>query len=612
MKGNNYTKEGIRNRMLKRMAALWEIRNIDTIDPLVKLLIEALAGEIFRLSGEMNDIETRIIEKVASALTPDPMLSVQPAHAILHARVKQGDKIIDPLCQFIYKDAAFSRKYQIKRLDFYPLFPVRIINGDTTHMIYKGEAHSLHVKQGKDYEAKSLHADPRLNHTVWLALDIEEDIQNLQGIPFYFDFSQAEDVSEYLPLIPYTRWQIAGQTIEMESGLPVSGNTALLPETLPAGEQDSNHLVNRLLAEYNPVFLTIKNEVPVKDIPRETFPQILRNLFPEEYIAGFTKPVYWIEIQFPPGFSVDIIQQLQIHINAFPVVNRFPKKITHEITPATTIIPLAKLETEYLMSVEEVTDSEGLKYAAIAGPDKEKYAGGTFALRRGGCERFNKQDATGSLLRLIDLLYDESVAFSSIDQDSLKENINELLAQISRLSQRIRPQERTQESLSYLMIDRRKNDLENTHMFVNYWLTNGKLANGIPPATSISYPDENDLVNDTLCLLTTTRGGKEAPEMAQKLDLYKYALLSHDSVYTREDILNFCRAHYGEYIRNISLQPGYAPGKLPGQGIIRTLDIHITSSAACREINTDELATHIRCNLASRSPGTFNYRVFIN
>ena len=53
---NLFTKESIKARMFKQAATLYDIRNIDGMDPLIRLLIEALSGEIFKLSGDMHAI----------------------------------------------------------------------------------------------------------------------------------------------------------------------------------------------------------------------------------------------------------------------------------------------------------------------------------------------------------------------------------------------------------------------------------------------------------------------------------------------------------------------------------------------------------------------------
>lgn len=80
---NLFTKESIKARMFKQAATLYDIRNIDGMDPLIRLLIEALSGEIFKLSGDMHAIESRLLEKVASALTPHTALVAKPAMLLL-------------------------------------------------------------------------------------------------------------------------------------------------------------------------------------------------------------------------------------------------------------------------------------------------------------------------------------------------------------------------------------------------------------------------------------------------------------------------------------------------------------------------------------------------
>ena len=77
---NLFTKESIKARMFKQAATLYDIRNIDGIDPLIRLLIEALSGEIFKLSGDVHAIESRLLEKVASALTPHTALVLSLIH----------------------------------------------------------------------------------------------------------------------------------------------------------------------------------------------------------------------------------------------------------------------------------------------------------------------------------------------------------------------------------------------------------------------------------------------------------------------------------------------------------------------------------------------------
>lgn len=118
---NLFTKESIKARMFKQAATLYDIRNIDGMDPLIQLLIEALSGEIFKLSGDMHAIESRLLEKVASALTPHTALVAKPAHAIAAARPYTPQATVSPTDLFSYKSTEIVKKYKMKNLFFTPL-----------------------------------------------------------------------------------------------------------------------------------------------------------------------------------------------------------------------------------------------------------------------------------------------------------------------------------------------------------------------------------------------------------------------------------------------------------------------------------------------------------
>ena len=56
-KMNDNTREKIKLRMLRRIAQLWDIEQPEYLDPIVKLLTEAMSEEIFALSGELNELD---------------------------------------------------------------------------------------------------------------------------------------------------------------------------------------------------------------------------------------------------------------------------------------------------------------------------------------------------------------------------------------------------------------------------------------------------------------------------------------------------------------------------------------------------------------------------
>ncbi len=71
--------------MYRHAMNYWGIKKVENLDPLVKLLLEALSSELFGLSHEIEDSHNRMLDKIANMLTPDTLVHVHPAHGVCHA-----------------------------------------------------------------------------------------------------------------------------------------------------------------------------------------------------------------------------------------------------------------------------------------------------------------------------------------------------------------------------------------------------------------------------------------------------------------------------------------------------------------------------------------------
>ena len=83
------SKDKIKSRMIRNAARIWgfqEPQSEGSFDPLVSLLLGACAFELEKISSEINNTESRIIERLVNILTPQPITSPQPAYAVAFAR----------------------------------------------------------------------------------------------------------------------------------------------------------------------------------------------------------------------------------------------------------------------------------------------------------------------------------------------------------------------------------------------------------------------------------------------------------------------------------------------------------------------------------------------
>ena len=80
--------ERIKDRVLKRAARAWGFSDIEmetTFDPVVSLLLNALSYELEKVSHELEDSKTRVVERVLEIMFPEVTSGAKPARGILHA-----------------------------------------------------------------------------------------------------------------------------------------------------------------------------------------------------------------------------------------------------------------------------------------------------------------------------------------------------------------------------------------------------------------------------------------------------------------------------------------------------------------------------------------------
>ncbi|MCS2422300.1 hypothetical protein NXW31_13690 [Bacteroides fragilis] len=359
---NLFTKESIKTRMFKQAAALYDIRNIDGIDPLIRLLIEALSGEIFKLSGDVHTIESRLLEKVASALTPHTALVARPAHAVAAARPYTPQATVSSSDLFSYKSTEIVKKYKMKNIFFTPLHETRIINAELKYLVTADEFCTITPEGDRDAIAHLRSDVSVMCRKISIGMKIGSNVTTLNDLPLYIDIPLVVDKSSYLKLLPYCHCTIGGIPVEIKGGI----------EYDPARSVSEKYDLGRLIAEeitskYAPHYLTLKaSGLKVRELSRSRVPEEIATLLPSDFISGCDADTVWIDIEFPTAFSKEVLEQVKMQMNTFIVVNRYPARVTRKVDSASTILPLEKTEFEYFLSVDSVTDNHGEQLREIS------------------------------------------------------------------------------------------------------------------------------------------------------------------------------------------------------------------------------------------------------
>lgn len=605
-----YNKERIKDRMYKNAVSFWGVQNIENLDPVIKLLIEALSNQIYDLSNNFNNIEIRLLEKIAHMLTPDILNAARPAHMILKASPIEVESTLSKMNGFYYDDPVFNVK-NIMNAYFYPINNFSLIKGEIKSVVCGRNAYSFDEKMTKEIVARCIERTDMFEHNIWIGLDIHNDIRTLKNLSFYFDFINTENANEYLHLLPFTKWSCNDVQIKVNDEIFIvnaeddSNKNELLTKYDLSGISDDS-----ILSFYNHHFLTIENEIQTKALEKKKFPEELKSLFRENVEDSFEQPLIWIRVSFPPNFNEDILDNIIVAINAFPVVNKKLRDKQAKTNGLTSIISLNTSADEYFLSVNSLTDSHNRGYEQLPFQEADARKAGTYSVKRGGVERFDSRDAKEYITNLIDLLREEGAAFSIIGKGFLNELIQQIESATAIIDLKLAEINESREIPSYLIID---SEEKGETFYVNYWVTNCDLANGIKSGAFLKPYNETFVDADLVFTLTPSTGGRKAPKSNSILDRYKYVLSSRDRIYTQADIINFCYSEFGDIISKAEVKKGVQVSYRPKEGLIRTLDVFLLLKKSHEHLANDQsIKSRVINLLMEKSPDTFNYRVFIN
>jgi len=91
-----------------------------------------------------------------------------------------------------------------------------------------------------------------------------------------------------------------------------------------------------------------------------------------------------------------------------------------------------------------------------------------------------------------------------------------------------------------------------------------------------------------------------------------FSLLQLGQLYSAMDYENYCRMKFGDKIRDVRVKRGIACSHKNNQGLIRTIDIHLTPAPGTFEMWQDPvIAGELKSELEQRSPYLYNFRVMI-
>lgn len=572
------TREHIKSRMLKNVARLWgytETEAESNFDPLVSMLLGACATELEKISGEIHSSRARVMERLVQLLSPDTLTGALPAHALASALPVETTTELKPDMQFYTRlkqgISNESQEASSKDIFFSPTDHFHLNRASIRVMATGRQLLKINGNQ-KEVIASTNGSLPA--SSVWLAID--EPGLSLHHTLFYFDFRNEADKPLFYHQLPKAKWFYNDWPL---ATLPGYGQREISGETFDvnriyAAEYNIFHKVrNQVNAFYKPYFITLTDPegITLQRGTDQAPPLIFDTFKGKEVDLIREQPLRWIRIQFPETVSSSLLQDMSCIMNCFPVTNRQLHEVNYRLQDHINVIPLHS--DDIFLDLEEVSTEENKPLAvhSFAQDSQESFA---MLMRNGGIGRFDERDAASMIDYLLQLLRDESAAFSILDNDFVNSEVKNLQQVMNKLEQRLYSRQIHRGSSPYLVIYHNQK-LPRHNLFIKYCSTNGQEANHIKSGTRLLPYNGSSFISNSVFLVSPSRGGRDKLSATENVLAYKSALLSKDRLITAEDIKAFCFCQLGHRVKNVSIQKSMRINPDEKQGYTKVIEVII-------------------------------------
>ena len=606
------SKEEIRNRMLKNATEFWGVQNVNDVDPLVKLLVEALSTELFNLNNDVKNLEHRILNKISRILASDYLTAPLPAHAILKGKPIEASETLNIGTHFYFRKQLTTEvgKSSPEQLDIYftPVGANSVFNAEIKYGFSSKQLSEYTENGQRSILLNARHdvfSDP---NSLWIGIETTQPLNTFKNAGIYFDWPAYTSNTDFYNLLQVTKFYLDGSQLDIKPGL------------IYADEQDEDlkpvfydqHIINLITRDiktyYNSHFISLTDERLTNITAfKANYPAELLSFFDERDLKAL-KPCLWLKVVFPAAIPANAIDELQLHLNCFPVVSRRLHQQKFRIKEISDIIPIKPGTYDHFLSIHELHDDNEVQYNEIPYSQAAVNYEGSYSIRNGGAERFDARNARQTIEYLFELLRDEKAAFAAYGSDFLTTALKTLEQNISIIEKKSKTSKDSHELVNYLVL---KPANKAAMLYLSFWTTLADNANNIRKGSKLQQAEAVKLKPDSLRLLTTTAGGRNSLGATERIQAYKYGLTTKDRIVTLADLTSFCRYELGAKIKSIRVGKGVSISANPKEGFIKTTDIYIKpadNELSAQEWNT--LLNLLKSKLHSRSVMDVNYRVF--
>lgn len=581
----------IKERLLDRALDLWGIEDERQLDPVVDLLLEAVAFESFQLEETLARADAALLGRLSRLLIPQKWMLPRPAHGLLSVHPKSGEHLMELSPHDHFSVNRVVQGVKSPPLFFTPLYATQLLDAQIRYRLWGTQLEELGRR--RCYTEQAFAEEDRLgDHTLYLGIQIAEE--NL----VHTDRLRLAILPERGELLPFLSEIQAFDACEH----PLVIQAQNIPEASYEG-----HYVQDLKEHYCHYLYEIElRESKASCSLTSLFPKLKEELHELHEVAS---QLYWIRLEFPAVFTLDDMASMGVHLNTVPVINRRLIRKLHSLEREGRILSLSTSDQGHFLSIESLEDNLGKVYI----PRERSYeagALGVYSLYFGDLERFDASDAQRQLRRVLQLVREEGNAFSAVDNSSFASVLKELQDRLTTLEKTVgKMQSESGPSKAFLMT---MPEAEAEHLALSYWESTGGLANGLSPQDIIQSLEPDKFDSASIRLRTKTKGGRAAETEDMLIAHLRYGLLSKERIVTREDVKSYLKHRLGITLKQVDLRDGVTISQESNKGLVRCTGVFLELVKQGTELNEEEqahLSSRLETELKERSVAHTTYKV---
>jgi hypothetical protein len=588
-------KNAIYKRLVRLAAELWGLkeRNIDAHDPIIGLIFGAVAEELSKIGTEISEIRQGLVDEISTALLPRELNGAKPAHGVLYIEPNEVAIELKKTHQFTSPVTVTNPSNGRTEDRFVYLSPVAstALNQISVQRIITPQGLMEWSKSGFEYNDYSRVRSNR--DSILIGISVNDQIDFVDKIKLFFfneHFTNLMQLKEQTSLL---KAMIGSHELAMKSNVvaAASGTNAIKSLVSITLQQEEE-----VLQLYQSFYYEITCNLNIRNW-QETSNLLINKYFDQESAELGLHKYLWIELISSNSTPSNLLTELRCQTNCIPVFNRRYREFSHRMNSFFNIINLPGNDQFY--DIEDITSSNGQKYTALNQlQNEENFVAGTYEVRHHRTGRIDEDEVIAKLNYLIDLLRDESSAFSALDLNFLSVHLRTLDQNIEQLRNKI-PQSQLLSNNNYLILQSKQ---ENDTVFVNFWTTEGSIGNKLNTSSEITPIENHDVNPAGVRLVVDMSMGRDKLSPNERLRMLQWQLTSKDGIYSKEDVRRFCLSK-SSYIE--SVQTKFFMKQMPdsNKGFQKVLNVEISQVAnqKIEEQEKERLRFEIEKSIESKS-----------